>query len=586
MNSRAWSWAALGLTHGGLLWLSGTHELLPAWLNAAPTWAALQFFLALWPLALYQSADAGLSRRSRSLLLAAVGIWLVGLSYYQAMGHPAGLRVQGATLAGISFQAMLGISLGSGVLIALWLGWDGRQRRFDYARLFEYSWRNALMVALAPLLTGICWLTLFAGAWLLRSIGIGSVAELISRPEFAWPASGLMLALAWQQGLQRAAAVAGLRRFWLGLNAWFLPLTLGFAAVWVLALPMTGLQALFDTHSAAFVLMWFAMLAVHFCNAAWQDGRNAPPYPLWLARSVAWTIPSLVVVMVVAALALAARIAQHGLSVDRVWAGYVCLLLCLYALGYSLSLLPRWRRRGWLASVGASNTAVALVGLLLLALLLSPLGDARELAVRQQLQRLDSGRVGPAEFDYASLLSQHGPAGRAAVEALAQRRGGERQLNIARLARAAMDSPEARQGLAEPSTEQQQQLATEALRQLRHWPATAKPDPEFLARFTLPQADWRDRECLRQLPHCLLWLVDLDGDGQAEVIMLTGTRPAMLGVYRHDTAGWRYAGTYRQPGQFDFEALRHLIEQGELTLRRPWAPELMIDNRPAQFSPE
>jgi len=586
MGTRAWVWGLLGLAQGGLLWACGESDLVPTWLGKTPAQTAVLAFLLLWPVALYQSADAGLSRRSRALLLGTVALWLLSLSFYQALGQQPsthGAPSVWTSLWDLRFPALAGIGLGSIVLTALWLGWRAPQRRFDYARLFEYSWRNVLMLALAPLLTGVGWLTLFAGAWLLRSIGIESVMDVVSEPAFAWPASGLMMALAWQQGLHRASAVEGLRRFWLGLNAWFLPVTLGFATVWVLALPVTGLQTLFDTRNAAFILLWFTLLSIHFCNAAWQDGRESAPYPAWLSRAVTWVLPSLILVVGIAVAALWMRIAQRGLSVGRIWALYVALLLGLHALGYGASLLPRWRQRGWLASVGATNTGVAVIGLLLLALLLSPLGDARDLAVRHQLHRLESGRIGAAQFDYAGLLVRHGPAGRAAVEALAQRHGDARQQDIARPARAAMDSPAAPRGLPVPSTEQRQQMAAEALPKLRHWPEKARPDPEFLSRFTAPQADWRDRECLRQLPHCLLWQVDLDGDGRDEVLMLAGARPSVLGVYRLEAAGWRYAGAYNLPGQFDFEAMRHLIEQGDVSLRRPWAPEILIDKRPSEF---
>src|SRR6218665_1217470 len=192
----------------------------------------------------------------------------------------------------------------------------------------------------------------------------------------------------------------------------------------------------------------------------------------------------------------------------------------------------------------------------------------------------------PSNSTTSACCGSPAPAGRAAIEALAQRRGDERARQIAELAAAALGNADSRLQASSRDTTPDPQMTAQALSRLRHWPAKAKPDPKFLARFTLPYADWRDRDCLNQLPHCLLWLVDLDGDGHAEVVMLKGARPGPLGVYRRGAEGWRYAGAYIQTGVYDFEALRHMMETGDLSLRKAWAPELRINQRAAHFVPE
>ena len=570
---RSLRYILLGLLQGGLIWALQQPDLLPE--NSLPSaWrGALQALVGLGPLLVYQSADSGWPLRRRVLIVAALGLWLLLEAYWQ--GITGG---DTATKPRYDARGLLGLLLWPPVALALTLGWDGPRRRFDYRRLFEFAWRNALLLALAALLTGLFWATLWAGAWLLDSIGIKAVRELIAKGGFAWPASAATFGLCFAQGLARTSAIASLRRVWLGLNAWFYPLALAFGMAWVVALPFTGLDALFGTRHAAFMLLWFAVLGVKFCNAAWQDGSEAPAYPAWLRTALLWAQLCLLPVVAVAGLALQARIDQHGLSADRIWALYVALVTTLYAVGYGLSVLPRFRARGWMASVGATNTVVAMLALAGAFLLLSPVLDARRLAVQHQLARLDAGIVQPEQFDFHALVHDHGLVGHEAVERLEQRKGSERELRIAGLARTALNSPAyARDRIAAP-------IPADAIARLRLWPRDVALDADFVARLNAPMADWRDAQCLRHAPRCLLWRVDLDGDGQAEILMLDTGTEHVLGVYRREDAQWRHVGTYPLPASGDFDTLAGRIEAGEVKLQRARLPDLVIDGKAATFS--
>lgn len=569
--TRSLRYGLLGLLQGALIWALLQVDVISAGTLPAAARGALLALVGLGPLLAYQSAASTWPPRWRSGLVAALCLWLTATAYWQGISAVAGT----AFLPRLDAPALFGLALLPPVALALALGWDGRQRGFDYARLFETAWRNGLLLALSGLLLGLFWATLWAGAWLLDSIGIRAVRELISKGGFAWPVSAAVYGLAFAQGLARASAVAALRRFWLGLNAWFYPLALGFGVAWVAALPFTGLDALFATRHAAFMLLWFAVLSVKFCNAAWQDGKDAPAYPGWLRAPLPWAQLSLLVVAVVAGWALYARIAQHGLSADRIWALYVTLLMTLYAAGYALSVLPRWRRRGWLASVAATNIATAGVGLLLAALLLSPLLDARELAVRQQLSRLESGDLPLKELDFDALAHEHGRAGRKAVQALAQGKGSERAIAIATLAQTALNAP--RRGHA-PSP-----ASPDALAKLRLWPRDMPLDPAFAALLTSEHAKWGEAECLRLAPRCLLWRVDLDGDGLPEVLMLQGRQNDSLGVYRQQDGRWRHAGYYNLRRNESFERLAERIESGGVSTQPARLSDLVIDGKATGF---
>jgi len=572
--SRSLRYGLSGLVQGVLIWALLEPNLIPAGSLPGALRSALLALVGLGPLLLYQSAGSGLTQKRRALVLSGLGLWLLLGAWWQGS---SGISGEDPFLPRIDMPGTLGLLLWPPIALALAMGWDAARRRFDYGRLFEYAWRNALLLAVCALLLGLFWATLWAGAWLLDSVGIRAVGRLIASGGFAWPVSAAVYALAWAQGLARASALAGLRRFWLGLNGWFYPLALGFGVAWVAALPFTGLEALFSTRNAALLLLWFAVVNVKFCNAAWQDGREAPHYPVWLRSALPWAQLSLTVVMAVACLALQARIAQHGLSAERIWAVYVALVMAGYALGYALSVLPTWRRRGWMASVAATNMAVAVAGLLVAGLLLSPALDARRLAVQHQLSRLDAGITAPGDFDYEALAYRHGRVGRKALEALARRQGSEREVSIAKLAQSTLDTP--RRG-REP-----ERPPADAVARLRLWPRDLALDAGFAERLTSSAADWRDVECLRRAPRCLLWRLDLDGDGHPEILMLTAGSEGVLGVYQRRDGQWRYAGIYRI-GSGSFDSIAESIEAGSARTQPARLPDLILGGAAAPFVPD
>src|SRR5690606_32894032 len=207
---------------------------------------------------------------------------------------------------------------------------------WNYANLFGLAWRNALLCISAAAIAGLFWTALFTGAMLLDAIGLGFARELIVQPVFAFPVTGLVVAAAFVQGHQRALMLATIHRYSLALMAWLLPLMLGFGVIWAVALPFVGVDTLFATRNAAFLLLWFAALAVHFLNCAWQDGRDTPVYPVWLHAVVRYAWLALIPVVAIAGWALWLRIEQYGLTESRVWAVFVCGLALLCVVGYSV----------------------------------------------------------------------------------------------------------------------------------------------------------------------------------------------------------------------------------------------------------
>lgn len=513
---------AVGLAQGAALWAlrDGTGDDLHGGL--------LHLALAA-PLAWYLLAGSTLAARARVLAAACIG-----MLFFLLGAHAA--NTAAGTQHAIPFSfAIAPVVLGY-LLVALVAAYDVPSRRIAYPQLFEFAWRNALLVGVAGALTGILWLLLWAAAWMMDAIGIHALTQLLQQSALDWMLSTGAFGFAIAQALNRAEALAALRRFWLALNTWFLPLALALALVWLASLVATGVEPLFATRRAALALFWFAALAILFLNAAWQDG-SAVPYGRRLAGAVRWAWLAIPLLAALGLWALALRVRQHGWTVDRIWAALVGSAAFLYAAGYCLGRKPG----GWMAAVPRTNISVAALLCLAIVLLLGPLADARKLAVASQVGRLRSGAVSLAQFDFAFLRTEAGSYGRAALDQLAQAG------NVPPAVRSA--AAEARRDAADGVIRQD---STQALATLRDkvlvLPRGETPDPALLAWLSRPRPDYNERACLADAARCVLWLVDLDRAGGKEAVLLWDNAGFVNAtVYAAESAGWRRQGELAGP---------------------------------------
>ena len=515
---------AIGLVQGLVLWALAWLVNSGRWpAGNAPVLLGLVYAGIAFPLSWYLSENiAGLSTRRRRAIVIGVGIAtaILGACEGWVTADANGFPRPGTSVPACFALAFIAMPLlaharraapGTGHVLGL---------RWDYAGLFETAWRNALVIAVAALLTGVFWGVLFAGAMLMRSIGITRVLDLITAPFFIFVASAVVFAAAVALALARAETIVALRRFCLSLNQAFLPLVLLFAVMWTVALPFTGVQALLDTGKAGLALLWFAALAVNFANAARQDGVAAPPFTPWLRRALLYAWLTLPVVVAVAAIAIYQRVAQYGWTADRVWSVFVLVMAAGYALGYSLSV---WRpARGWMWSIDPTNIAMAAVLCVGLIALSSPLADARRIGVASQLDRLLTGRIALRETDFIHGHDRSGIYGTRALQTLADGVPGHPQAErFARAARAQLAGKLWEEGglLEAPVATDDDIRARWQLLQGDIPPPPALVDAllALLRAEALPRVE---DSCLEDGATCLLWMADLDDDKQPELVLI------------------------------------------------------------------
>ena len=157
------------------------------------------------------------------------------------------------------------------VLLPLVQELDPRQPQWNYPAVFRAAWRNTVHLALAVCLSISVFVLLWIAGMMFRMIGINTVLDVLGHARFhiaAWP---IVLAVS-LVGVRRRPQIADtLRRSWLTLNAWLLPLValVGLAFTIALAARMAlGFEAV---KLSAGALIAFCALWIKLINAAWQD---------------------------------------------------------------------------------------------------------------------------------------------------------------------------------------------------------------------------------------------------------------------------------------------------------------------------
>ncbi|MGV9010788.1 DUF4153 domain-containing protein [Brevundimonas sp.] len=287
---------------------------------------------------------------------------------------------------------------------------------------FDTAWKAGVQLALSIGFTGAFWLLLFLGAALFKVIGLNFLSDLIGKDWFWIPLTCLVFPVAVHLTDVRDGLIRGVRTVVLMLLSWLLLVMTMLVAGFLIALPFTGLQGLWNTGSATALVLSAAAALIILINTAYQDGRpdNLPPAVLRVAVRVAAVLITPLVILAFVGLSL--RIGQHGLTPDRIIALACAVVGLAYAVGYGVAALrPFWRRgSAWMAPLERANVWTAVLAVALILALFSPLADPTRLSVNDQVARLERGAVAPDQFDFRFLRFESGKAGLAALDALSR----------------------------------------------------------------------------------------------------------------------------------------------------------------------
>lgn len=549
----------LALLQGLILWWLFDALRDKAWPATDPgLLAALLTPAILVPPIVY--LQLGLARLQTVLAVSAgAGLVLAGMGWhYGALVAPAGGSGFGADP--ISFAAVV-IVLCFHALPFMQSALETRRARPEYPRLFVFAWRNGLQLALAAVFCGVFWALLALWMQLFDMIGIGWFKRLFTDSRFAIPVTTVAFAAALGLAGSVERLQQALRQHLLGLFKWLAVLAMLILTLFSLALlaKAPALVAAGERAVSATWLLWLLVFCVYLLNAAYQDGSVERPYPRLVGAALRVAMPLLVVVALLAGFALGVRVENYGLTVSRVWALLVALLLLEYAVGYAVAAL---RPGAWMASMGPVNVVVALTLIVALTLMLTPALSPYRLAAESQSARILAGtaagrttsaaktfRMQTLDLDeYGALAFDTGGYGRRRLAELARLEGdtATRQIREQAIRTLAFKSRFEMHGASRPRAD--------------HMPLVLIAFPEGRVvdqplRAAISQAtDQGTPQCGGASGACPLLFVDLDGDGTEEAVVFTDTQTLMF--VREADSWWSRPMAGASPTRA--EALGHL----------------------------
>lgn len=391
--------------------------------------AALSALLFFGPLAFAFTLDR--DRWRGPLAFAALaGAVMAGLAWRAVTG--------GDALAGPEYGFMAGV-VATGLALPLFQAGFHRLRwHTDYRAIHGHVWSDAICAGGSLAFVGASWLMLFLLAELFRLLKLDFLRNLIDDGWFGWTWSGAAFGAALGVLRNEATIIGTLRRVVMTvLSLLAVPLAAGLA-LFLVAMVVSGPEVLWEaTRSATPVLLACAAGAWVLANAILRDEDASMSGNRVLRIAGLELVLAILPLTVFAGVSMGTRVAQHGISPERLWGLVAIAVAVAYGLAWLVAVVRGWRSGEWRERVRRANLHLAVLISGVALFLALPFLDFGAISARQQVARLESGAVSAREFDYQALRWDFGDAGRRALKRLAQ---GTRP-DVARFAALALRDP-------------------------------------------------------------------------------------------------------------------------------------------------
>lgn len=408
---RPWLLAAL-LGSGGLV------------VNAAMEWdaadqepwrAALAAFAFFGPLVLAVALDR--DRWKAPLVFAGLaGLVMAGIAWRVASA--------GDRYADEQFWLAAGI-VATGLALPLFQAGFHRLRwRTSYRDTHYHVWTDAISAAGSLAFLGLSWLLLALLSELFAAIKITFLRDLMNESWFGWLFSGVAFGAALGTLRNQLKVIGTLQSVVLLVFSLIaVPFALALT-VFLFAVLLSGLDVLWDaTQSPTPLLLACAAACFVLVNAVARDSDAEASGNRVLRIAGLLLALGILPLAVMAAISTGTRIGQYGLSPERIWGLIAVAVAVAYGVAYFVAPI-RGRvsglMSGWMAGVRSANMHLA-VGTCALAFILAlPLFDFGAISARNQIARLQAGKVATNRFDFDALRWDFGDAGRKALARLAK----------------------------------------------------------------------------------------------------------------------------------------------------------------------
>lgn len=290
----------------------------------------------------------------------------------------------------------------------------------SYKETHFHVWTDAITGAGAFAFVGLSWALIAILAELFSAIQIDLLKDLLDEEVFGWMFSGASFGAALGVLRNQLKIIGTLQNVvLLVLSILAVPLAAALV-VFLLAVLVSGIDVLWEaTKSATPLLLSVAVGCFVLANAVVRDDDEEASNSRVLRIAGFVLALGILPLSAMAAVSMGTRIAQHGLSPERIWALVAIALAVAFGVAYFASAI-RGRKAGWREYLRQSNLHLAVMTAGLALLLAMPILNFGALSASNQLARLQSGAVSAEDFDYAALRWDFGDAGREALEELLQ----------------------------------------------------------------------------------------------------------------------------------------------------------------------
>ncbi|QPC99311.1 DUF4153 domain-containing protein [Qipengyuania soli] len=401
---RPWVLAGMLGIAGLLVWLVSAdfkHDMEP-W-RAALT--ALCFF---GPLALAFVLERDMWREP-AIFAAIVGLVMAGIAwrvasadqYYDSSAFWLAAGVVASALALPLFQA--------GFHRQLW--------KTSYSETHYHVWTDAITAGGALAFVGLSWLVLGLLSELFHAIKIDVLRELMRREWFGWTFSGVAFGAALGTLRNQLKVIGTLQNVVLLVFSLLAVPMAAALTLFLLSVALSGLDVLWEaTRSATPLLLSCAVGCFVLANSVLRDADAAASQSRVMRIAAFVLSVGILPLGVLAAISMGTRIAEYGLTPQRIWAFITVIVAVAYGIAYFLSAI-RSRKHGW-DTLRQSNLHLAVATCVLAFLLAMPILDFGAISARNQVARLNAGKVNVEDFDYDALRWDFGDSGREVLATL------------------------------------------------------------------------------------------------------------------------------------------------------------------------
>ncbi|MDQ6962990.1 MAG: DUF4153 domain-containing protein [Mariprofundaceae bacterium] len=406
--------------------------------------------------------------------------------------------------------------------------------RFSYDDLYEFGWLNTAVMIVAVLFSGLVWLLLGLCAALFSMLDIHVFKDIFSDPYFIYPATAVMFCYGLSLGLQRfnIGMIQRIDFFFRAITV----MTSFIVVLFLIALLVSGLEPLWNTRAATFLLLWLQVFIVLFTNSMVQRGYHERSEAALVRWSITLPLIAMPFFSAITIYAISLRIMQYGWTMDRVWAVLIIAVMSLYALGYAYAALTGlFNSKNWLSKVAPSNTYAAMLIITIIILSHSPLLSPAHIAAQSQVNRLTSGEVKADDFDFMYLRFDLGRVGLDQLQTLSEIKDHPEAKRIQKLAKEAQ-LKKSRWGRNDKQDIQESDIA----QLFEVYPKTQSLDAKLAHMLYNKREKWAFMSCFKANSSCFILYADLNRDQQDEAILFTFNHTAQ--VFTQSDNGWYHAG--------------------------------------------